>query len=79
MILNARLHCVNFANFALYFLYYYCLHCIVLYVQHLQCLLIRQGCCANANFAHAAKQMYLQMQNATVPLLLPPTLSFTIF
>ena len=75
-ILNARLHCVNFANFALYFLYHYHLHCIVLHVQCFQCLLIRQGCCATENFAHAAKQTYFQMKNATVPLVLPPTLSF---
>ena len=61
-ILNAQLHCENFANFALYFLYHYHLHCIVLCVQCLQCSLTRQRCCANANFAHAAKQMYFQMQ-----------------
>ena len=78
-ILNAQLHCVNFANFALYFWYNYHLHFIVLCVQHLQCSLTSQGSYANANFAHAAKQTYLQMQNATVPLVLPPTLSFTIF
>ena len=48
-ILNARLHCVNFANFALYFLYHYYLHCIVLHMQCLQRLLTRQGCCSNAN------------------------------
>ena len=72
-ILNARVHCVNFENFTRYFLYHYCLHCIVLCMQHLHCLLIRQGCCANANFAHATKQTHLQMQNATIPLVLPPT------
>ena len=78
-ILNALVHCVSFANFALYFLYHYHLHCIVLCMQHLHCLSIRQGCCTNANLAHAAKQTYLQMQNATFPLVLPPTLSFSIF
>ena len=78
-ILIARLHCVNFENFALYFLYHYYLHCIILHVQHLHCSLTRQGCCTTANFAHVTKQTYLQMQNATFPLVLPPTLSFSIF
>ena len=58
MILNARLHCVNSANFSLYFLYHYYLHCIVLHVQHFQCLLARQGCCATASFAHETNQTY---------------------
>ena len=66
-ILNARLHCVNFENFAPYFLYHYCLHYIVLHVQHLNCSLIRQGCCETANFDYTIKQMCLQMQNATIP------------
>ena len=78
-ILNERMHCVIFANFVLYFLYHYCLHCIVLRMQHLHCSLTRQGCCATANFAHATKQTCLQMQNATIPPVIPPNLSFSVF
>ena len=78
-ILNAQVHCVNFANFAFHFLYHYCLHRILLPMHHLYCSLTRQWFCATANFAHATKQTCLQMQNATIPLELPPTLSFSIF
>ena len=78
-IFNARVHYVNFLSFALYFLYHYCLHCIVLHVLHLYCSLTRQGCCTTANFAHATKPTCLQMQNATIPPVIPLTLSFSIF
>ena len=56
MILNERMHCIIFVKFFLYFLYYYCLHCIVLCMQHLHCLLTRQGCCTTANLDHTTKQ-----------------------
>ena len=78
-ILNARVHYVNIVNFILYFLSHYCLHCIMLHVLHLHCSLTKQGCCTTANFAHATKQTCLKMQNATIPLVLLPTLLFFLF